>query len=233
MDGSGEIDLDELQTVLSDQHGKKRAVRLFVIIDSSNTGLITRDTWREWFMSVAEKCGTQIAEVELRYMERATRERPQFEAEVDSDASDDEAAVGAVMERKSMGREVGLGSGEALGQMVRALFTGVDVDGSGDIDREELSAAYGEDSALLFDTIDSDGSGDIDMGEWMQYWTQTLPVREGQAALRDHLVLSLEENVARRAAVERKQRRMYYATAKERGLTGRGARFSHGPGGRR
>lgn len=69
---------------------------------------------------------------------------------------------------------------DAMMPLARVMFDGLDVDGSGDLDRDEVSQlAYNlglelspEGQAEMFDKMDADGSGEIDFDEFFAWYTE-------------------------------------------------------------
>ena len=72
-----------------------------------------------------------------------------------------------------------------------AVFAGIDIDGGGTLDQEEIYAALlqahvdisEEGVATLFNMIDEDGSGDIDAEEWKETAAFYLELKEEEKAM--------------------------------------------------
>jgi len=229
-DGGGTIDLEELAAV----HSQSHAERLFVVIDSSNTGEISREDWFRWFEDLAETSGA-VVEFQLRYMERnaeANAGSPSAnEASDGSDIDEDEAdatVAGAAAARKASHHSATANLQKMpLAEQVSHLFTVIDVDGGGTIDSEEMAHVYGADSVLLMQRMDVDGDREVSLDQWNKFWLEDLA--QENVKVRDHVLETLQNNMAGREARERKQRRMFFRTAQQRRQTGRSARFSSRP----
>ena len=114
-----------------------------------------------------------------------------------------------------------------LEEQVQHLFNLIDEDGGGTIDEEEMARAYGEDSVLLMHRMELDENGEVGLEAWQRFWLQEMA--QENAAMRDHLMATLELNVAETQVKDRKKRRMFYRTAKQRRQEGYSARYSSRP----
>ena len=207
---------------------------MFVVIDSSNTGEISREDWFRWFEDLAETSGS-VVEFQLRYMERNAEANAGSpfanEASDGSDIDEDEAdatVAGAAAARKASHRSATANLQKMpLAEQVSHLFTVIDVDGGGTIDSEEMAQAYGADSVLLMQRMDVDGDREVSLDQWNKFWLEDLA--QENVKVRDHVLETLQNNMAGREARERKQRRMFFRTAQQRRQTGRSARFSSRP----
>ena len=214
-------------------HNRTHAERLFVVIDSSNTGEISREDWCAWFEELAATSGS-VMEFQLRYMERNSEQQSGENAlGAGLDNSDEEnedemdAAVAGAAAAHRASQRGSSGPKRPLEEQVQHLFNLIDEDGGGTIDEEEMARAYGEDSVLLMHRMELDENGEVGLEAWQRFWLQEMA--QENAAMRDHLMATLELNVAETQVKDRKKRRMFYRTAKQRHQEGYSARYSSRP----